>query len=469
MIPRILHGRSFKGAAAYLLKGPKHELDEKRVAWTMTRNLATQNPETAWRVMAAIAVDAPQRKKEAGLPSTGRKQKNVVKHLVLSWHPDEKETVTREDMEAAIEGALKALGAENQQALVIAHNDTQHPHVHILINRTLDNGTLLDDAYEKNNLSDWALEYERQRNQHYTPQRELNAEARGRGEKTKYRPVPRHIIDAEKHIRQSANDNSDRRLQLRRKHHELAKEQANRSHKLKTRHHTQWETLQHDFLQNRHAIREQARKGQAAARVQIIETFRPQWRALKEAEIAERSQFAAREKSTFGRLSNLFRNVDIAHAAADGPRPSILTQLWRGIGSAPERQAMFDKQLAQRRQELEARQRKAIRAAMLPVVAAYKMETETAVIEYRRARHDLTLTQRGELAKNKAEWHQLIERRRTDFEQLALSLERTREFNKAADPQSFMEKLRNRAADFRTDRDRDPPGPSNDNERTRDD
>jgi hypothetical protein len=465
--PRILHGRSFKGAAAYLLKGSKHELNEKRVAWTMTRNLATQNPETAWRVMAAIAMDAPQRKKEAGIPSTGRKQKNIVKHLVLTWHPEEKETLTREDMEAAIEGALKALGAENQQALIISHNDTKHPHVHILINRTLDNGALLDDSNEWNNLSAWALEYQRQRGQHYSPQRELNAEARARGEKTKYRPVPRHIIDAEKFIRQSANDNPDRRIELRHKHHALAKEQANRSHRLKKRHKAQWDDLQHDFLQNRHAIREQARKGQAAARVQIIETFRPQWRALKEAEIAERRQFEAREKSTFGRLSNLFRNVDIAHAAADGPRPSILSQLWRGIGDATERQAMFDKQLSQRRQELDTRQRKAIRAAMLPVVAAYKMESETAVIEYRRARADLTFIQRGELAKNKAEWHQLIERRKADFEKLALSLERTQEFNKAADPQSFLDKLRNRAADFRQDR--DPPGPSNDNDRTRDD
>jgi hypothetical protein len=351
--------------------------------------------------------------------------------------------------------------------LIISHNDTKHPHVHILINRTLDNGTLLDDSNEWNNLSAWALEYQRQRGQHYSPQRELNAEARARGEKTKYRRVPRHIIDAEKFIRQSANDNPDRRIELRHKHHALAKEQANRSHRLKKRHKAQWDELQHDFLQNRHAIREQARKGQAAARVQIIETFRPQWRALKEAEIAERRQFEAREKSTFGRLSNLFRNVDIAHAAADGPRPSILSQLWRGIGDATERQAMFDKQLARRRQELDTRQRKAIRAAMLPVVAAYKMESETAVIEYRRARADLTFIQRGELAKNKAEWHQLIERRKADFEKLALSLERTQEFNKAADPQSFLDKLRNRAPDFRADR--DPPGPSNDNDRTRDD
>lgn len=125
---------------------------------------------------------------------------------------------------------------------------------------------------------------------------------------------------------------------------------------------------------------------------------------------------------------------------------------------------MFDKQLSQRRQELDMRQRKAIRAAMLPVVAAYKMESETAVIEYRRARADLTFIQRGELAKNKAEWHQLIERRKADFEKLALSLDRTQDFKKAADPQTFMDKLRNRAADFRSDRDRDPPRPFNDND-----
>lgn len=464
MNPKILHGRSFKGAAAYLLKGGKNQPDTKRVAWTMTRNLATQNPETAWRVMAAIAMDSPRRKKEAGIKATGQKQKNVVKHLVLSWHPEEKEKLTREDMEAAIEGALTALGAQNQQALIIAHNDTAHPHVHILINRSMDDGRLLDDSNEWNNLSDWAREYQRQRGQNYSPQRELNAEARKRGENTKYRKIPRRIVELNKLAAMAANDNVDRRTQLTLKHMQLARKQASRSYRLENRHKRQWADLENNQIARRRDIKEEARKGKEAVRVEIIDTFRPRWRELRELEIAEREQFKAREKSTFGRLSNLFRNIDIARSAADGPRPSVLSQLWNGIGSSAERQAMFEKHQAKRRHELELEQRKAIRAAMLPVVTRQKLAMDAAVHDYARERSDLAFVQNGERAKNKADWITLLARRERDFANLPASNARTQAFNDKADPARYLERIYKRAQDIKNQH-----GPDNDNEREIDD
>lgn len=442
MTPKILKGRSFKGAAAYLLHDVADHETSNRVVWTMTRNLATQKPDTAWRVMAATALDAPRLKKEARIKNTGRKQQFTVKHLVLSWHPEEKDTLTREDMEAAIEGALAAIKATERQALIIAHNDTAHPHVHILINRTLENGTLLDDSKEYENLQDWALTYQRQRNQTYCPERELNAAAKKRREPTNYEKIPRQIVDADKVLRRAANDNPDRRTALKAKHLEQARAQAARGHALKKRHSEAWKALEEQHVARRRAIGENARKGQAAAKRMIIETFRPEWRTLKLEQAEEARAFAEREKSTFGRMSNLFRNIDIGRSALEGDRPSILSQLWRGVQSSDARKAMLDKAHARAGQALETRQRKAIRAAMLPVLTQKQLQTRAASLEYNHARADLIFVQMGERAKLRVEWQQLVNQRATDYAELRASLERTEAFNQKAAPKSLFDQIR---------------------------
>lgn len=465
MTPKILHGRSFKGAAAYLLHDVKNRAASSRVAWTMTRNLATQNPETAWRVMAALAMDSTRLKKEAGIKATGRKQTNVVKHLVLSWHPDERETLTRQDMEAAIDGALAAIGAQDRQALVIAHNDTKHPHVHILINRVLDNGTLLPDAYEWNNLQAWALAYEHARKQAYCPQRELNAEARARGEASKHRKTPRPLIELNRLSALVANDNPSRREALTAKHLDLARALAAGTHALKARHRMQWSALETREHANRGTIRRQARKAQAETKKQIIESFKPQWAALKRLEADERHQFAASEQTILGKVTNVFRNLDIGHSAIDGPKRSVLTQLWDGLRSSAEREAMFAQQQEKRRHALELATKTSIRSAMAPIVAKMREALTSAVQNYDKSRTDLAFIQNGERARQRAAWNDLINQRERDFAALAESLERTASFNEAAEPKTFIERMQERARELG----RNQPGPTNDNERERDD
>lgn len=465
MTPKILHGRSFKGAAAYLLHDVKNRTARTRVAWTMTRNLATQNPDTAWRVMAAIAMDSARLKKEAGIRNTGRKQTNVVKHLVLSWHPDEKDALSREDMEAAIDGALAAIGAQDRQALIIAHNDTKHPHVHILINRVLENGTLLPDAYEWNNLQEWALHYQRARKQDYCPQRELNAEARVRAENTKYRKAPRRVIELNEVIAASANDNPGRRQSLVETHVQLARTLAARTHSLKDRHRTEWSALEIAEAGKRGAIRRAARKAQAETKKLVVEAFRPRWKALKDLETAEKEKFAASEKSALGKLSNVFRNLDIGRSALDGPRRSVLTQLWNGLRSSAEREAMFEQQQTKRRRDLELSTKKSIRATLAPIVAKAREALSQAAQAYDNARSDLALVQNGERARTRAEWNSLINRREQDFAEIAASLQRTKAFNQTSSPTGFLERMEGRARDLS----QNPPGPSNDNERERDD
>ena len=96
MVPKIVaKGRSFKGAAAYLLHDKGRAESAERVEWIETRNLATQDPELAWRIMAATALDQDRLKEAAGVRRTGRKSDQVALHMVLSWHPDERDGLSR--------------------------------------------------------------------------------------------------------------------------------------------------------------------------------------------------------------------------------------------------------------------------------------------------------------------------------------------------------------------------------------
>ena len=85
--------------------------------------------------MAATAMDQHRLKQEAGIPATGRKSAQSVLHLSLSWHPEEREQISDAEMRRAADGALKALGASDRQALIIRHTDEEQPHIHILVNR----------------------------------------------------------------------------------------------------------------------------------------------------------------------------------------------------------------------------------------------------------------------------------------------------------------------------------------------
>ena len=104
------HGASFKGLAAYLL----HDVDQEssdRVAWTETHGLATDDPERAWRIMTATAKSQADLKAEAGVANTGRKSHKHVMHYVLSWHPEEREELTRDEMLSAATASMMGAAA----------------------------------------------------------------------------------------------------------------------------------------------------------------------------------------------------------------------------------------------------------------------------------------------------------------------------------------------------------------------
>src|SRR5690606_17679508 len=152
-----------------------HPETAERVAWTESRNLSVADPVLATGVMIATARQADELKAAAGGRNTGRKASagavfafslglqpcggagvgqadelkagagvrntgrkasaGAVFAFSLGWHPSEAEGLDKAEMLRAADHALKVLKLDDRQALIVAHRDTAHPHVHVIVNR----------------------------------------------------------------------------------------------------------------------------------------------------------------------------------------------------------------------------------------------------------------------------------------------------------------------------------------------
>lgn len=119
MIAISSSGKSFRTLAAYLASGRTGE-ERGRVAWTASRNLPTSEPELAATFMRATAVQSDRIEKP-------------VYHVVLSFDPND--GVDRTTMERVADRVLGRLGLAEHQAVIVAHRDRAHSHLHLLVNR----------------------------------------------------------------------------------------------------------------------------------------------------------------------------------------------------------------------------------------------------------------------------------------------------------------------------------------------
>mgnify|MGYP000966268817 FL=1 len=191
MIIRIqASGSSFRGAGAYYLhdKAADGSIDNslkptsaERVMFTETRNCANQDPFRALDEMWFVADNQDWLKMQAGVKRGGRAVENPVKTIVMSWHA--KDEPSTEHMIESADAFLRHMGWQEHQAVIAGHDDTDHKHLHIILNRVHpDNGRTLDDYKERVHAQEWALQYERARDQVRCDHREANAEKRqGRG------------------------------------------------------------------------------------------------------------------------------------------------------------------------------------------------------------------------------------------------------------------------------------------------
>jgi hypothetical protein len=119
MIAVSSSGKSFRALAAYLANARTGE-EQDRVAWKTARNLPTDDPELAATFMRA----------------TGGRSDRVEKpvyHIALSFDPGD--VVDRAIMERVADRVLERLGLAEHQAVIVAHRDRAHAHLHLLVNR----------------------------------------------------------------------------------------------------------------------------------------------------------------------------------------------------------------------------------------------------------------------------------------------------------------------------------------------
>jgi Relaxase/Mobilisation nuclease domain len=176
VIPRIQTGTSFKGAGLYYLHDKKREgeterLTTGRVAWTHSLNTLEDDPEAVLAEMRQTAFDQTMLKHLAGKRGDGRPTEQTVMTVALAWSPDQ--SPDRQAMIDAGTSFLKHMGWEDHQVLFVAHNDTKHPHVHLIINRVHpETGMTMDDAWSKRRSQVWALAYEKEHGRIYCEARE---------------------------------------------------------------------------------------------------------------------------------------------------------------------------------------------------------------------------------------------------------------------------------------------------------
>lgn len=148
MIVKLLSSGSFRGLSHYLLHDPGRKTSD-RVAWTQSLNCAFDDPAAVVAEMEATYRDAELLKQEAGVRAGGAKLEKPAKHVSLGWHVSERPD--RDEMMEAVESYLNHQGwLADHQALVVAHDDREHSHVHILLSKvSQETGLALDDSFER--------------------------------------------------------------------------------------------------------------------------------------------------------------------------------------------------------------------------------------------------------------------------------------------------------------------------------
>ncbi len=354
MVPKLhAKGKSFRGCANYLLHDKERACTTERVEWTETRNLATDDPEVAWRVMAATSMDQSRLKTQAGIKNTGRKSKDHVLHLTLSWHPDEAEDLSREEMLRAANGALRALDAGDRQVLFVSHNDEPQPHLHIMMNRVSpEDGRMLSSSKEKLALSRWAEAYEKDRGQIFCEERVLNNEARDRKEFTRGgKDKPRHIFELE-----AANDNPGDANKVRVEQRKKDAVLAQRRRELAVRHAQQWKEFQSAHKQRVSNIQGETARDLSRQVDAIRSGYRPAWTELHRKHQVALQTFEERETQLLGRVQNAVKLVDLRRIIgrgrndSDDGKPQGIGEVFKTVSSSGARlQEVKRQQEAQRR------------------------------------------------------------------------------------------------------------------------
>ncbi len=433
MVPDVAgKGHSFKGAFAYYLHDKRqdaadpHLTTSERVAWTETRNLVTDGPHTACRIMIATAAQADELKAAAGVKATGRKSNQHAYAYSLAWHPDEAGGLDRAEMCRAVDGSLKALGAEKLQAVIVCHTDQKHPHVHVIVNRVdPENGKMHGLSNDRRKLSAWAAEYERERGQIVTPKRQEK------------HPEPQPAGRASEGASAPAAARADALAQPKPKPAPADKTPAAMLKELgdaqKARHRQEWAKLGADQGVRRKAIYETAGRHIKAAVAQAKTEQRPLWADFFRQQRDEKRRFEERERRLSGVVRNCIAAAKIQQRHGEPSARGFLTAAFVYLTSRDARRETFAFQQDQQRQQQAAtlRAQTDARVSQMKAMRDQTLAKSREIMAGERAA--LIERQNAERAKVREAWRQLDLQRGRRPTPVQREKPTMRDFDKAAE------------------------------------
>jgi hypothetical protein len=125
----VKSGRSFKGCVEYCMLKNKAEL-------LYADGVRADN------IGQAIADFNMQRKLNPGLGQ-------AVGHIALNFSPEDAAKLNDDRMLAIAQQYLQKMKIQDTQMLIVKHNDTGHPHLHIVYNRVDNKGKSISDSMQR--------------------------------------------------------------------------------------------------------------------------------------------------------------------------------------------------------------------------------------------------------------------------------------------------------------------------------
>ena len=449
MNPKIAQrGTSFKGASLYYLHDKRgndkdsHRTSSERVAWTKTRNITSDNAEFAFRIMSATAMDKDRLKAQAGVKNTGNKSKGDVYSYSLAWHPEEKGKFSQADMLEAVDQSLKALGAQDHQAVIIAHQDTAHPHVHVVLNMVHpQNGKNLNLSNDRNKLDKWANIYRKSRGEEYkyNPNRDRKYNAiddRKRGMKVPFidgENIPRSLKEDFKQVKNLGDKNDYQRFKQQVKEQYQGEkirvsvngktEDLNLSQfglYQKTKHCQEWHVLKTEYAQKK----KQISKDYFNEKERTIEAIKSQMKpAFAEAYKQHRQQVAywnKRDKHLVGKLQNALEAVKFTKKQGRGENKHFVHSLFTALSKTGYREQALKNVLYKQLKTIKAEQNKQIKHAVSMLNNDRKGRLSGAKQGLDLKAQLLKDTQKNERLELQSRWQRLNDRRKKAIKAFSL-------------------------------------------------
>ena len=128
MIGKIVQGANFRGVVNYVLQKP----DAEPLGSRGLRNDSIDHIVDSFRMQASLNPIA-----------------KPVAHISLDFSVQDKERLTNKMMMQIADEYLRRMGYGDTQVLIVRHNDREHPHLHLVLNRIDGNGKRISDKNER--------------------------------------------------------------------------------------------------------------------------------------------------------------------------------------------------------------------------------------------------------------------------------------------------------------------------------